>query len=350
MSISAEHELQRAITQKQFPGAYYFYGANDFLKEEAVRNLITAAVDPSTRDFNLDQVHAAEVSAETLEALINTPPMMAAARVAVVNDVSALRKDARQVLDRYLLHPSPDLLLVLVASADAREDKHLSERATPVEFAALAPDRLLKWVQHQAAKSLGASIDEDAVSMLIGVVGPDLPQLAAELEKLSNFTGGAAINREAVSAVVGIRHGETVPDLLDAVATRKVNRALELVPYVLQQPKVSLVPILMALAAQTLAIAWGRAARERGLPQHALEGEFFTLLRESRAYPGRAWGEAVKAWARAMPLWDDASLAHALDALLEADHAAKETRLSSEEQLLSNVILAICGVAREAAA
>jgi hypothetical protein len=40
----------------------------------------------------------------------------------------------------------------------------------------------------------------------------------------------------------------------------------------------------------------------------------------------------------AMPRWDDASLSRALDALLQADRAAKETRLSSEEQLLRNVI------------
>ena len=350
MSISAERELQRSIKQKQFPSAYYFHGANDFLKAEAVRNLISAAVDPSTRDFNLDQVQAAEVTAETLEALINTPPMMAAVRVTVVSDVNALRKDARQVLDRYLLHPSRDLLLLLVTSADAKEDKQLSARAVPVEFATLDQGRLLKWVQHQAATALGVSIEEDAVNLLVGVVGPDLPQLAAELEKLSNFTGGAAIDREAVGAVVGVRHGETVPDLLDAVAAQDAKRALELVPYVLQQPKVTVVPILMALAAQTLAIAWGRAARERGLPQHALERELINLLRESRAFPGRPWGEAVKTWVQAMPRWDDASLSHALDALLEADRAAKETRLSSEEQLLSNVILAICGVTRKAAA
>jgi DNA polymerase-3 subunit delta len=350
MSIAAERELQRSIKQSQFPRAYYFYGVSDFLKEEAVRNLVSAAVDPSTRDFNLDQVHAAAVTAEVLEVLLNTPPMMAERRVTVLSEVNALGRDARRILDRYLLNPSRDHLLVLIASADAREDKRLSEYATAVEFGALAPDRMIKWVQHYAVTSLGVSIDDGAVNMLIGVVGPELPQLAAELEKLSNFTGGMAIDREAVSVVVGLRHGETVPDLLDAVAARKANRAVELVPYVLQQPKASVVPILMALAAQTLAIAWGRAARERGLPQHALEGELFTLLRESRAFPGRPWGDAVKVWVRAMPLWDDASLSHALDTLLEADHAAKEARLSSEEQLLSTVVLAICGAMKKAAA
>lgn len=350
MSIAAERELQRSIKQRQFPFAYYFYGESDFLKEGTIRDLVSAAVDPATRDFNFDQVHGAEVSAETLEVLLNTPPMMSEFRVTVVRDVHALRKDARHTLDRYLLHPSRDLVLVLVDQGDVEQDPLLTERATAVQFEALNPARLLKWVQHYAVTSLGVSIDADAAEMLIAVVGTDLPQLASELEKLSNFTAGAAVNRHAVGAVVGVRHGETVTDLLDAVAARDTARALELIPYVLQQPKTNAVQILMALSTQMLAIAWGHARRASGLPQHLLGGELYTLLRETRPFLGRSWGDAVKAWVPAIPNWDEASLSHALDAVFEAERSAKETRLSSEEQILSNVVLAMCDTTQKAAA
>jgi len=101
--------------------------------------------------------------------------------------------------------------------------------------------------------------------------------------------------------------------------------------------------VLMALSTQMLGIAWGQAARERGLPQHALKGEFYNLLKELRPFTKRPWGEAVDLWSRVVPRWDAASIAHALDALLQADRAAKETKFSSEEQVLSNLILMICG-------
>lgn len=342
----AERELYRSIRQRQFSSVYYFFGENDYLKEIAVRDLAQSAVDPATRDFNLDQVDAAETNAELLEVLLNTPPMMASIRVAVLRNVQALRKDSRQVLDRYLAHPSRDLLLVLVGDAEARKDVVLSECATHVEFAPLSPERLRRWVQHHAGSSLGVQINESATELLLSTVGPDLPQLAAELEKLSNFTSGGPIREETVSGVVGVRHGETLADLLDAVAMRAGNRALDLVPFVLQQPKVGAVQVLMALATQTLALGWGNAARARGLPQHLLEREFFLLLKESRTLPGRPWGDAVKTWTRAIPIWDDTSLADALDALLEADRAAKETRYSSEEQLVRNAVLAMCAPRR----
>jgi DNA polymerase-3 subunit delta len=350
MPLASEREFQRALRQRQFARAYYLYGEDDFLKQTAVHDLTQAAVDPATRDFNFDVVRAQEVSAEALESLLHTPPMMAERRVIVVRDANTLRRDARQALDRYLAEPAADTVLVLVAPPGAKEDKALMSSATAVAFPPLTPDRVPKWIRHHATTVLGVEIDEEAVDLLLQGVGPDLGQLAAELEKAANYTGGKRVDTSAVSAVVGIRRGETLGDLLDAVADRDARRALHVASHVLSQPQLGAVPVLMALTAQTLAIAWGRAARARGLPPGALEREYFNLLRDSGAYPGRPWGEAVRTWARAIPRWDDASLDRALTVLFEAERAAKETRLSSEEQLVTGVVLALCGGAREAAA
>jgi DNA polymerase-3 subunit delta len=65
---------------------------------------------------------------------------------------------------------------------------------------------------------------------------------------------------------------------------------------------------------------------------------------------GRAWGSAATAWAAAVDRWDKTSLEHALDALLAADAALKETRFSSEEQLLTTLVLAMCAGAGQMAA
>ncbi|HUX32363.1 MAG TPA: hypothetical protein VMV51_02130, partial [Gemmatimonadaceae bacterium] len=56
----------------------------------------------------------------------------------------------------------------------------------------------------------------------------------------------------------------------------------------------------------------------------------------------RSWGEAVSAWTKAVPRWTARDLDHALAALAAADAALKETRLSSDEQLLSTLILTLC--------
>ena len=350
MSSQAQRALKKAMQDGAFAPVYYFHGEDDFLKDEAVRRLVARAVDPATRDFNLEQRRGSELDAETLGSLLATPPMMAERRVVVVREVGALKKDARAALDRYLARPASDTVLVLVAPCGGKADKALCDRAAAVEFDPLKPDVLLKWIEQRAGE-LGATITPRAARLLQEAVGSDLAQLHAELDKLVSYTRGAAIDEAAVSDAVGVRHGETMADLLDRVAERDAPGALAVLPHVLQQPKTSAVTIVMALATQTLALAWGKAMRERGTPLNRLAGEYFAFLKEgSSSYTGRPWGEAASAWTRAVDRWTPAALDRALAVLLEADCALKESRVSSDEQVLTSLVLALCAADARAAA
>jgi DNA polymerase III subunit delta len=347
-STNPQRILRDATRDGRFAPAYYLHGEDDFLKEQAVRQLVEAAVDPTTRDFNLELRRGAELDAETLGSLLGTPPMMAERRVLVVRDVGALRKDARAMLDRYLKSPAPDAVVILVAPAGAKTDRLLAEKAVGLEFEPLTGDRVPRWIKHHAEAELGASITPEAVELLQSAVGSDLPQLAIELDKLASYAGGGVIDEAAVTAIVGVRRGETLGAFLDAVGARNAPRALELLPGVLAQPKASAVTIVMALTAQTLAVAWARARRARGVPASRIPGDLFGLLKEAGSvYTGRPWGEAVDAWARTVARGaddgaDGSALETALDALLATDCALKETRLSSDEQLLTNLVLTLC--------
>jgi DNA polymerase-3 subunit delta len=342
MASAGEKALHAALKKRVFDPVYFFFGEDDFLKDARTRELVDAAVDPSTRDFNLELRRGPDLDTEALDGLLSTPPMLAERRVVVVRDVDKLKKDARALLTRYLERPAPDTVLLLVAPAGAKADKALADRSTAVEFAPLTGDRLPKWVAYQAETVLGRPITPEAVSLLVEAVGPDLAQLAVELEKLASFTADT-IDEGAISAIVGIRRGESVGDLLDAIAAKDAATALALIPGVLQQPKTSAVSIVMNLTTQTLALAYGAAARAHGTPTRALFNEYMALLKESGAFPGRPWGDAVGAWTRNTERWSAAELDAALAALLTADAALKETRLSSDEQLLTSLVLALCG-------
>jgi DNA polymerase-3 subunit delta len=349
MASSGEKALQSALKKRTFDPVYYFHGDDDFLKEARTRELVDAAVDPSTRDFNLETRRAGELDAEDLDALLGTPPMLAERRVVILRDVDKLKKGARGFLDRYLARPASDTVLVLVAPAGVKPDRGLCERGTVVEFAPLTGDRLPKWVTYHAETHLKRAITPDAVTLLVEAVGSDLAQLAVELEKLASFTTDA-IDEHAVSEVVGVRRGESVGDLLDAIAAKDVAVALPMIPIVLQQPKTTAVSIVMALSVQTMALAYAEAALAAGVPARALFNELMTLLKETGAFPGRPWGEAVGSWARNAPHWSASELDAALATLLTTDAALKETRISSPEQLLTTLVLALCGGAARRAA
>jgi DNA polymerase-3 subunit delta len=342
MAIAVERALRKSMRDRVFERVYYFRGEDDFLKESTARELIAAVLDPATRDFNLELIRGDETTAEAVDTVLGTPPMFAERRMVVIRDVQELRKDARAALDRYLAQPAADLVVLLVEPAGEKVDSALAGAATVVEFEPLSDDRIPAWIAHQAGTALGTSISEPGARLLHAAVGADLAALASELDKLASYAAGGPIDEEAVRAVVGVRSGETLADLLDAVADRDAARAVALVPVVLAQAKANIVTVIMALATQMCAIAWGRAARDRNLPPAGIERGFCALLKEGKAFPGRAWKDAVAAWSRGTQRWTSAQLEHAMRELLAADIAAKEARVSSEEQLLTSLVLALC--------
>ena len=334
--------LKIALETGVFQPAYLFHGDDDFLKDENVRTLIECATDAATRDFNLDVKRGAEVEPAPLRLALEALPMMAARRVVVIRDASALRKDSREVLMRYLEHPAADIVLILVVGRSAKPDPAVQKLTVPVAFEPLTDEQLAQWVSQRFAL-LGDSLTEGAARLLRRMAGTDLALLVGEIEKLHAYAGGATVDEAAVSAVTGARTGETMGDLLDVVGARDGAKAIGLLEHVLAQPKTTGVSLVMALSTQTLAIGWMIAARRASTrPPFRPERELYDLLGENRSsVVGRPWGEAVAGWVRAARHWDDASVNRALTLLRGADTSLKETRVSTEEQLLTSLLLAM---------
>src|SRR5690349_12404921 len=214
--------LLRSLKQGVLDPVYYLHGAEDVLKDEAVRALLARAVDAASRDFNVDQRSAIDLDPESFHALVNTPPMLAAKRLVVVRGFEQLRKTAklRQELLRYLESPNPTTVLVLMQGAGEPPDPELARQATAVEAEPLPPARVERWMTHRAGQ-LGLTLAPEAGELLLASVGSDLSALASELEKLAPLAAGRPVTRDEVAALVGVRRGETLPDLVAAALERR---------------------------------------------------------------------------------------------------------------------------------
>jgi len=254
---------------------------------------------------------------------------------------------------------------LLTSPAGTKADPLLVQASVALEFAPLTPERVRRWIAHHAATTLSIGISEQAIQLLQQAVGNDLQSLAAELDKCASYTLGAhaagegdrlprgagssnpalpTIDLDAVTAVVGVRRGETVTDLLDAVARQDAAAAIPLVGHVLGQPKVTAVQVVMMLSTQAFALAFGRARRDAGVSTSQLPKEYFAFLKETGGYPGRPWGEAASAWTKATEQWSAPACERALVLLLEADIALKETTVSTAEQTLMTLVLSLCAL------
>src|ERR671911_1268063 len=228
----------RSLPKNEPARAYYFHGPEDLLKDEALRAILDRALDPSLRDFNLDQRSAGQLDADAIFGLCTTLPMMADRRVVVLREVEALKRKpkVRLALLQYLGRPAPDTVLVLIQGANEEaEDKEIARAAIAVACEPLPEDRVLKWLDRRA-KGLGLELPDDAARHLVRAVGGELASLAAELDKLAALPSGEPITVGRVGELVGVRHGETIYDWRDAVMEDRVGPAVRLIRPLLDQP------------------------------------------------------------------------------------------------------------------
>ena len=335
-------QFMSQIKERIFEPAYLFWGDDEWRKDAALRELLRGAVDPATRDFNLDQLRGADMDPDLVSTTLGTPPMMADRRVVVIRDVSTMKKPARAALERYLAKPSPDVVLALTVPSGVKPDAALTTRCFSLQIDAVSGDELTKWIMRQTTVAFGAQITDGAARLLQRAVGDDAASLMMELDKASSYVLGGTIDERVIEDVVGIRHGETSSDLLDAVAARDVTAAVMLVGPVLALPKTTGVGLAMALSTQTAALGWGAAQRAKGVPLNRLAKDYFDLLKRTGAFPGRPWGEATAAWTKYVPKWTVTDAESGLRAILRADERLKDTRASSDEQVLSSLVLELC--------
>ena len=172
--VSPQRVVQAAIQSGTFAPVYYLHGDDDYLKDAAISDLLAAAIDPSTRDFNCEIRHGSDLDAEAVSRLLSTPPMLALRRAVVLRDVTTLKKAARGQLDRYLTHPASDTLLLLTSPIGTKADPALALASVVLDFAPLTPERVRRWISHHASASLSIAIHEEAIQLLQQAVGNDL--------------------------------------------------------------------------------------------------------------------------------------------------------------------------------
>ncbi|MEO6066770.1 MAG: DNA polymerase III subunit delta [Gemmatimonadales bacterium] len=339
--------LRKEVKAGKLASVYYFHGAEETLKEEALAALVDLAVDPASRDFNYDVRYATTLDPEALHALVNTLPMMAEKRVVVIRDVDGwtVKSPARKVLLDYVAKPAAETLLVLHQGPPKEDttdevDKELGAHAQVVNFGELDAEEALAWVTRRA-KQLNIPLTTDGATHLVNAAGPQLALLRLELEKLAALGTATPIGVETVGEMVGIRHGETIFDWRDAVLRRDVARATTMLPRVLGQSGVSGVGLASLLGTSMIILGVARAHYDRKLRGGALNAATRQTMNSNR--PGRIgnWGEFVNLIVEVAGEWPQGRIRRALAALLAADQALKETRISTEAGVLTDLVLQI---------
>ncbi len=333
--------VRRALDSGTIALVYYLTGDVEILKDDLIAEIIDRAVDPANRDFNCETRSAADLDAESLHALIETPPMLAERRVAVVRSIEQWRKNSKpvQTLHAYLANPSPTTTLILVQGSGSDADAEVSRHATHVKVDNLGGEALRDWILGRTARA-GLTIDPAAADHLAAAVGGDLSQIAIELQKLeAAVADGQPITVKDVEHFVGVRHGETLADWVDAAIHRRVAEAVTLMHAVLPQAGMSPVKMLNSLGTALVGTRLARTLLDEGKPPKATEQHIFQTLRRARVSGLGRYSEVASAWTRAADCWAGHELDQAIVAAYEADQQLKSTTITDAPGTITTMLL-----------
>lgn len=327
MAVIRADAVMRALADGRRGGTYFLYGDQELLKERLAGAIIEAHLDPSIRDFNLDQLRGGDLDAEALASALATPPMLAEWRVVVVREAQLLAGAARirGTIEQLLLRPLPGLALILLADIPAGSKAQFYDRlrhdAVAVELASLPEADLPGWLMEEA-EARDFQLEPEAARALAAAIGNDLGTLVRELDKLRDYVGE---RRQAtvsdVEAAVGVVARQDRWAWFDLVGDGKLAEARRAIPVLLQAGETG-VGLVIGLGTQLLRIA---LAVHGG--QKALEAEL---------PPRQRW--LASRVARQARRWSAPAVDAALDDLLRADRLLKSAPLG-DERVLDELLL-----------
>ncbi|MCD6169938.1 MAG: DNA polymerase III subunit delta [Candidatus Latescibacteria bacterium] len=264
-------QLLSLLRQRKFLPIYLLVGEG-FQRQQALSALVTAIVDPATKDFNLDVFYADEVDPSTLLETASSFPLMAERRVVVVKECDRLPlKTLKQLVDTVTGTGLSTSLILDAQKVDFRKEplRQIRSKGWVVEFKPLYDNQIPGWIQNRV-RERGKRMSEEAADLLHTSVGADLWALANEIDKLCLFVKQApSITREDVEKVVGITKKNSIFELTDAIGNRQKDMALFILDRMLEAGE-SATHIIFMITRYLKTIIRARKGLEEHLPREQI--------------------------------------------------------------------------------
>ena len=242
----------------------------EFQRLERLSEILDAAVDPATRDFNCDILFPDELKRSSdvgrLSDFIMTFPMMAERRVVVIRFFDDIHPEIRKKIAAEIAK-TPDTTLVIVEGEKvALSPKPLSRHLREETFKRIYEEKLPSWIRKRFAKR-GKRVTDGGIALMINNVGDVLGELDGEIEKvvIAIDPEDTATERD-VERIVGMFRRHTVYALNNAVGTGDFAEAVRILRSLMESEKGKETYYTMSLASHIMKIAGYHALVNSGAP------------------------------------------------------------------------------------
>ena len=225
---------------------HVFYGTDDFSIHEALLEIKTSLGEASALDANTLSLAGAKLRPDELQVAVQALPFFGDKRLVIVDGllgrfeakekrVSSKKSSKTQEGEAPLhqvfagiINNVPDSTVLVLVDGEINKSNlllKLLESQTDIRiFAPIKGAQLETWTRKWVKKA-GGQIDEEALKMLVRLVGSDLWVMRGEIEKLVLYTAGNTIKSTDVQKLVGLSREASIFTLVDAIITGRINLA-----------------------------------------------------------------------------------------------------------------------------
>jgi DNA polymerase-3 subunit delta len=264
--------LYKDLQAGKYAPVYFFHGEEPFYIDSLTRFIEKNALPTDQQAFNQTVLYGGDTNMLSIVGEAKRYPMMADRVVILVKEAQHIRDWTP--LERYLEQPQPSTVLVFAykyKKPDKRKKvfKQLSNASVYFESAKVREWNLAEWINTHA-KTKGYGTTHKAAHLIAESLGTDLGRIDSELDKLKLVVkGGGVVDEVVVEQNIGISKDYNNFELLKALASKDLEKALRIQKYFAanskDNPLVLTLGLMFNFYSKMLMVAQSTDKSERGI-------------------------------------------------------------------------------------
>jgi DNA polymerase-3 subunit delta len=245
--LSAE-QIIRDWKKKIFKPVYWLEGEEEYFINEVMEFAEHQLLPEEEKSFNLSVFYGKDADWASIVNACRRYPMFAERQVVLLKEAQQMRDIAK--LEPYIQQPLGSTVFV-VSYKDKKVDgrsklaKLLKEKGELLSTKKMYENQLPEWVT-ELLQSMGLSIEQKALYLLIDHIGNDLTRIKSEIEKIRiNLGTRKIIQEDDIEKYVGISKEYNVFELTAALGKKDISKAFRIIQYFESNPKAAPIQLIL---------------------------------------------------------------------------------------------------------
>ena len=234
--------------KQKFRPIYWLEGEEEYYIDEVMKYAEHHILNEQEAGFNLTVFYGKDAQWPEVLNACRRYPMFAEKQVVLLKEAQQM-KDIDK-LESYIENPL-DSTIFVVSYKDKKVDgrsklaKILKQKGEMVTTKKMYDNQLPDWTNNHV-QSLGYTISQKALMLLIDHIGNDLSRLVNEIDKIQvNLQGRKNITEDDIEQFVGISKEYNVFELQAAMAQKDLYKAIRIVTYFEANPKAGPIQLIL---------------------------------------------------------------------------------------------------------